>query len=137
MDYLDRLISQIYDIPDCSVLRCIDEDEQGRYWITDKGDVYSICRNKIIKKTYTDNGKGYYQVKLAGKTFYKHRLLAFYFNNDQSKKYIDINNEDYIVHHIDFDRYNNNIENLCIMSRAKHNTIHNIINKLERLDKDI
>lgn len=36
---------------------------------------------------------------------------------------------EYVVHHLDFDRQNNKIENLKIMLRSEHGTLHANLNK--------
>lgn len=36
---------------------------------------------------------------------------------------------DEIVHHIDFNKFNNNIDNLQVVSRSEHNRIHNFLQK--------
>lgn len=59
---------------------------------------------------------------------FEHRLVAekYLLNNDNS---VEINgtlylHPDYIVHHIDFDRLNNDVSNLYIMKRCEHTKFH-------------
>lgn len=60
---------------------------------------------------------------------FEHRLIAekFMLNDTNSvvindKKYL---NPDLVVHHIDFNKLNNDIENLKIMTLEEHTTLHN------------
>lgn len=70
---------------------------------------------------------------------FEHRIEAekYLLDNDNSieingKKYLS---DDYIVHHIDFNRLNNDIYNLCVMDKLQHRIFHNNMNELIR-DKD-
>lgn len=58
----------------------------------------------------------------------QHRIIAEkYLLNDENsvsingKRYLK---EDYVVHHIDFDRQNNRVENLMVMSKEDHRKLH-------------
>lgn len=47
------------------------------------------------------------------------------------KNYFNINfNDNYDIHHIDFDHSNNNIDNLILLPKELHNKYHNLINML-------
>lgn len=70
---------------------------------------------------------------------FEHRLVAerHLLNNENS---IEINGKlylspDYVVHHIDFDKLNNRVENLRIMKRDEHTKLHwqlRLSNELEK-----
>lgn len=66
----------------------------------------------------------------------EHRLIAEkYFLTDENS--IDVNGKKYLkpeyeVHHIDFDRTNNNPENLVVLTHAEHKAIHNKLNPNKR-----
>lgn len=73
-----------------------------KYYITENGNIYSTITNKMLK-TVIDK-KGYENIKLRGKTYKVHRLVALtYIKN--------INNYDQ-VNHIDGNKSNNNVKNL-------------------------
>lgn len=38
----------------------------------------------------------------------------------------------YVVHHCDFDRYNNNFNNLVLMTRSMHTRLHNCLRHLPK-----
>ena len=63
---------------------------------------------------------------------FEHRLIADKYLLDEFNS-VEINGHRYLskkfdVHHIDFNRLNNNIENLCILTKADHRLFHNKIN---------
>lgn len=62
-------------------------------------------------------GYGYRLVRIDGKYYLKHRLIWEAIYGPIPK--------DMIVHHKDGDRLNNNIDNLEIMSRSQHTSLHN------------
>lgn len=98
--------------------------------VSNYGDVRRIDTKRKYK--LLDNGKGYKCVNIKrvknGKVIYNlreyvHRLVVFTFIGD-----IDENHE---VNHIDFNKSNNHICNLEIVTRAenmRHNLIHNRVN---------
>lgn len=70
---------------------------------------------------------------------FEHRVVAekHLLNDDNS---IEINGKrylspDYCVHHINFDRANNNVENLSVMTHEEHRSLHNKLNPNERNKK--
>ena len=134
VDYLQRAITVFLMEPAAVSFRTFDKDEQGRFWISTDGRLLSVCRDQALWKSFQDNGKGYYQTKINGKTYYLHRLLAFTFNADEEKKSISIDDDNYEVHHCDFNRQNNDLGNLCIMTRQKHQAIHRLYNKLKSME---
>ncbi len=78
-------------------------------------------KDRIVKPKQKDNYKTGYKVTLwkngTGRDFLVARLVAFTFYNE------DINNRDLTVNHIDGNRFNNNIENLELIS-LKENIQH-------------
>ena len=68
---------------------------------------------------------------------FEHRLVAEkYLLNDENSIKIDGNSylkPEYVVHHLDFNRQNNNLENLLVMKRSDHTSLH--VNM--RTDKDL
>ena len=127
-DFLNRMIIEAFKLPPNTLLKSIDTDEQGRYWLLSDGRLLSVCREQPRYKVFTDNGNGYYYVDINGDRQYLHRLLAITFNTSQKKAKI-INN--CIVHHLDRDKNNNKLDNLCIMTSEKHRAIHRIWNKID------
>ena len=130
-DYLNRMIIEALTLPPNVSLRSLDFDEQGRYWITSDERLLSVCREQPIYKHFTDNGEGYYYTEIGGKKYYLHRLLALSFNQDQEKKKILDRCE---VHHLDFDRSNNSLGNLCILTPEKHRLIHTLWNRWQKAE---
>lgn len=53
------------------------------------------------------------------------------------KRYYDIDfNSDFDIHHIDFNRNNNDISNLILLPKELHSKYHILINKLGNSDKN-
>ncbi len=78
------------------------------YYITDCGKVVSNKRQCLFVLNTADDGWGYLNVKLGGKTVYIHRLVAEHFlDRDESE-----------VNHIDGNKKNNNVSNLEWCSRS-------------------
>ena len=80
----------------------------GRYFISNYGILYSLCNGKWIEKKQQIDSDGYYYVDLyedGERIRYRtHKLVALYF--------LEKPENEAIVHHIDFDRRNNNYKNL-------------------------
>ncbi len=86
---------------------------EGKYAISNKGNVLSHKHNKILRPQIMNIG--YYNVKFGNKTFYIHRLVAEHFI-ENPLKYPCIN-------HISGNKLDNCVENLewCSFS---HNSKH-------------
>lgn len=74
--------------------------------------------------------------KAQGNYVLEHRLVAEKYLLDDTNSEI-INNQrilsdEYAVHHIDFNRLNNDIKNLCVMKKKDHSSFHNSINSIIR-----
>lgn len=80
---------------------------QGRYYISSKGNVLSVCNNEPrILKPYICGG-GYQYVDIDRKNIRVNRLVA--------KAFLPLpedDNNNYIVHHKDHNKLNNNLLNL-------------------------
>lgn len=83
----------------------------SRHFISSYGRIKSLCgyEAKLLKPTA--NKKGYERVKICGKDFLIHRLVAEAFipNTDKEANTVD---------HIDFNPHNNTVRNLQWLSRA-------------------
>ena len=120
-DYVERVIIESFNLPSNIILKSV--DDEGRYWITSDGRILSVVREQPRYKHFTDNGEGYLYTEIDGKKQYLHRLLALTFNEDKEKEPIKHTLE---VHHLDRNRVNNDLSNLCLVSRKKHKAIHDI-----------
>ena len=69
------------------------------------------------KKYYYRSNAGYFYGKIGTKTVSLHREVWKHFFGDIP--------EGFVIHHIDNDKSNNNIENLKLMSRSEHTRNHN------------
>jgi hypothetical protein len=111
---------------------------EGYYQISNKGNVRSLDRilNQRFKHgryedrrikgkllATTDNGNGYLIVNLnknnKRKNYYVHRLVAEHFIGEIP--------EGYVINHKDYDKYNNAVDNLEIITQ-KENIMHSIPN---------
>lgn len=93
-----------YEVSSLGNVRSLD-----RYVKTKNGDSKRFVKGVLMKPQKV--GVGYYQVKIAGKTRYVQQLVAesFLGFNKDSK---------YEVHHIDYNKANNSVENLMVVSRS-------------------
>lgn len=81
-----------------------------RYLITNCGQIINIKRNHELKPRVHG---GYYAVVLYNKKYYVHRLVGYYFlNNNKNEKYID---------HKNHNRLDNRSCNLRWVSRIENN----------------
>ena len=77
--------------------------------------------NKGNGKGWIDNG--YRKIKIDGKNIKEHHVVWIKNNGDIP--------QGCVIHHKDFNRQNNSIENLELMSRSSHIRLHNILNRDE------
>lgn len=129
IDYLNRLFNTLPTLPNKTVLKCI--DDKGRYWIASDGYVLSLCHEEPLIRKFHDNGKGYLSAKIDGRTQYLHRLLALHFNENKEKKKLKRN---CFIHHLDRNKKNNSLSNLCIITPEQHHKIHNIWRQIDKLE---
>lgn len=114
-------INNVKDLPN-EVWKDI-PDYEGVYQVSNKGRIKSLarivgnCKRKdkiIIPK---DNGTGYYKVNLykngKHKNHYVHKLVASVFINNESNKPC--------INHKDYNRKNNNVENLEWVTYKENN----------------
>lgn len=89
---------------------------------------------------------GYVEIRVEGHPFadnqgwiFEHRFIAeTYLLNDENS--VEINGKrylspDYCVHHIDFDRTNNDVGNLLVMRKERHMMLHSELNPQGRNEK--
>ena len=92
----------------------------GRYFISNKGKVYSLCNGRWKELQQQIDTDGYYYVDLyqdGERNRYRiHKLVAMFFLENPENKII--------VHHKDFNRKNNNYQNLQFVSVEEHAKIH-------------
>lgn len=98
-----------------SVIWCDVKGYEGKYKISNSGDIWSCIRNKELK-TYK-NEFGYIYIKLSkkgkSKHFRVHRLVALHFvPNPKNKK---------CVNHLDEDKKNNTSDNLEWCTHKENN----------------
>lgn len=99
------------------------DDANGRYYILRDGTVISFCHQQPAILIPLDNGNGYKYVKIGGKNYYIHKLVADAF-------LIYDKEENTVIHHLDLNRNNNHIENLLPLSVEEHALIHKLWRKL-------
>ena len=99
------------------------ENYEG-YQVSNLGNVKSLksSKKRILKKTLDDNG--YHKVSLYNvgicKTHFVHQMVAIAFLNHKTCGH------KLVVNHIDFDRINNNISNLEIVSQRENSNKRHI-----------
>lgn len=101
-------------------------DSNYRYYITNKGNCFSLCGNDWrLKKPQIDE-KGYLYVDIYenGERSRKriHQLVIEAF-----RPYEDLTGKQ--IHHIDTNRQNNDLENLIVITPKQHALIHKYIDK--------
>lgn len=120
---------------------CSVKNYEGLYEVSNMGQVRSIDRDvfdpvhqcyshrKGKELTLTDNGNGYLKVNLwkdsKGKNFYVHRLVYEAFAGEIP--------EDMTINHIDHDTYNNNIDNLELMTLSQNSSNIRTKKKVQQL----
>lgn len=133
--YQERAIKAASTLPTQVIMKCLKVDRQGRYWMLSDGRLLSVCHEEARYKHFSDNGEGYLKTEIAGRKYYQHRLLALSFNADETKD--KLKNGKYsncVVHHLDRDKSNNTLSNLTILTKEKHQAIHNLWNKLDKME---
>lgn len=96
-----------------------------RYYISNKGRVYSFKHNKLLALNEQKNKYFYVHLWDNGKrkSFRLHRLIASNFLENPHNKPI--------VHHIDGNRYNNDVSNLMWVTHAEHKKLHEELDRLK------
>lgn len=99
-----------------------------------------------VDKSYKMNSHGYRMLRIIEHPFadkngwvFEHRVVAEKHLltdsnsiNIDGKRYL---HPDYCVHHLNFDRADNRVENLVVMTKIEHRIMHNKLNPLERDNK--
>ena len=125
LSLFDRFITMVsqYPLKDDEIIKEItDYNSNGRYYITNYGNVITLCFNRWMIKQPEKDKNGYLVVGLwcRGHRVKKaiHQLVAEYFvyNPDPGEKTL--------IHHIDFNPLNNKSSNLVYVSRKEHSKIH-------------
>lgn len=94
-------------------------EEFPGYWVSDIGTVYSERSKKLLSPVKHHNGHLVVCLRKEKRQTQKliHRLVfeAFF---EQPEV------EDYVIHHLDHNKTNNCITNLCVMTREDHSRLH-------------
>ena len=122
-DKFMTMVSQ-YQFKEGEVIKEIDKyNSNGRYYISNYGNVITLCHNVWRLKKPEKDKDGYLFVSLwyKGKRIHKgiHQLVAEYFLVNPAPQ------EKTIIHHIDFNRLNNREDNLMFVSPQEHYKLHN------------
>jgi hypothetical protein len=75
--------------------------------------IFSLRRKRFIAECLA--GKGYYQVQIEGKYYYKHRVIAAQW------KGLDIHDRKQVVDHFRHDKMNNILDNLIVGTSSSNN----------------
>lgn len=99
--------------------------EELDIYLSDKGNVKKYCNKSkdYIQKKLSKDTRGYLRLVIKGKTYKIHRLVAYYFISKEI--------ENQTINHKDFNKQNNSIENLEIIS-VSENVMHYIENTVKK-----
>lgn len=96
----------------------ITKELDSRYIVSSTGEVFDKSLNRYLKKS--KQSLGYTQICIHGRLKYLHRVVAQVFiPNPEGKKEVD---------HIDYNRSNNNVDNLRWVTRSE-NLKHSACNR--------
>lgn len=132
-----------YNIKNYCSYECANNDKKIRY--SGNGNHQHGLKGKNNASWKSDERISFYGYKLIRKLdhpfkncddfVFEHRLVAeeFLLNDLNSikinrKKYLK---KEYVVHHLDFNRLNNNVDNLLVMTRSDHTALHTSLNTEE------
>lgn len=125
ISFFEKLLSmfQEYEFQaDEQIMMINAEYSKGRYYITNYGNVLSLCQNKWRLMAKTLDKDGYYYVSFQqGRRRIKqyiHRLVAEYFVVNPAPQ------EKKIVHHKDKQKTNNHYSNLQWCDAKEHYKLH-------------
>lgn len=98
---------------------------EGVYRISTKGDCFSYYKNALMEKDIIESGHIQYWTRFNGKSkpTGAHVLVALTFipKPDELK---DLPMSMLVVHHKDGNPQNNDVDNLCWMTKQKHQELH-------------
>jgi len=103
------------------------KDYENKYYVSSLGNVKNIITNNILKQCHSRNNKylsvGIFHTRDKVKCVPVHILIG--------QSFLEKNNDNDIIDHIDKNKYNNNIDNLryTSLSNNSKNTKINIRNK--------
>lgn len=84
----------------------------------DKYFIFKFVNSNKIYKRKVFNHQGYLEIVYKNKNIHLHRFLkCFELKNMENQKEL-------IIHHIDGNKQNNSLENLKIMKKKEHNSLH-------------
>lgn len=120
-----------YELEKDEVLRELKQyDYQNRYFCSNKGRIFSLCGNTWVEKERQIDREGYYYVDIycngEKKRQRVHRLVAEAFIPDWERT-------GKVIHHIDQNKLNNNLENLIPLSDEEHRMIHKYLRKWQSI----
>ena len=91
--------------------------KHSKYYISNYGRIKSYKRN-IVRILKPRKFNGYLRVSIDGEDYLLHRIIA--------ETFIPTDNADTkVIHHKDFNKQNNNINNLQWLTSEQHNKLHN------------
>ena len=107
------------------------QSQQADYvYISNCGRAKSYYNYNAELLPIRDNGKGYKRVFINYKYHLIHKLVMELFNYDIK------DNQEYQIHHKDFNKQNNNINNLIYLTKEAHKKIHNEENQRRKSQKE-
>lgn len=123
LDKLLQFVSEYeFSFPDEVVKEITCYENDGRYLISNYGNVFSLCHKKWIQLKSIPDKNGYLRVNLCYNgnhyTCYVHRLVAdaFIYNDNPEVKTM--------VHHLDGNNLNNHSSNLKFVGEIEHQKLH-------------
>ena len=97
-----------------------DTTKEAKFYITEKGDVFSLKRGKYYKrKTNVNRKRGYTYIRTSKGNYQVHRIVALSFIENKENKPC--------INHKDGNKQNNNVKNLEWVT-YKENSAHSIKN---------
>jgi hypothetical protein len=121
--YVGRMrIRNCKTIETCSLFKC---PKCGKYVIKIRCNGLRDKTCGCVRTGFYKNSDGYIQKHMPSHPRGRHRGYLLYHRLLMEEKIGRPLKEDEVVHHIDGNRDNNNIENLMLMSKAKHFSLHN------------
>lgn len=97
----------------------------SNYYVTDKGRVISLCNNhaRVLKQFKTSYQNNQYNcVDILDAT--RDERVTIKVNRLVAEAFIDNPDNKPIVHHIDFDKLNNDVSNLMWVTSTEHGELH-------------